>query len=281
LEARSETPRRRIGHHATLNRQVKKFDEYCADGEYYEHIIHHIIQCFVQPGQTVVDGGAHRERHTFSLCDKVGATGRVYAVEPIQEFARALKESGRPQMHVVETAITDHNGETVFYHPRKKQGMNALGRSIDLIDPDLNPIRIAARMLDDIVPEHETVRFIKLDLEGGEFDALRGARRILERDRPLVIFQHGGKSSASRYNYQLFDFSRFWDELGYTVVDLFGRPKHGKRFEEQSVGYLVAGADNDSLQLINNLEIPITLAAQQMARKNRSFGLRSVPQGYE
>jgi FkbM family methyltransferase len=260
---------------------VNKFDEYCADGEYYEHIIHHIIQCFVQPGQIVVDGGAHRELHTFTLCDKVGATGRVYAIEPIAERANALKEAGRPHMQVVEMAITDHTGEAVFYHRSTKQRTNALGRSISLSDPDLNPIRVAARMLDEIVPEHETVRFINLDLEGGEFDALRGARRILERDRPLIIFQHGGNSSASRYNYRLFDFARFWDELGYKVVDLFGRPKHGKGFEEQSVRYLVAGADNDSLQLINNLEIPITLAAQQMARKNRSFGLRSVPQGYE
>ena len=106
---------------------------------------------------------------------------------------------------------------------------------------------VAAETLDAIVPESETVRFIKLDIKGAEFDALQGARRILEKDRPLVVFEHGSVISASDYNYNISDFTAFWDDLGYVVVDLFGRSRKGSRFEDNSACYLVAGADREFL----------------------------------
>jgi hypothetical protein len=44
------------------------------------------------------------------------------------------------------------------------------------------------------------VRFVKMDLEGGEFHALQGATSIL-RDRPLVILENGRESAANLYRY--------------------------------------------------------------------------------
>jgi hypothetical protein len=42
-------------------------------------------------------------------------------------------------------------------------------------------------LLDDIVPD--PVGFMKLDVEGHELAALRGAERILERDRPVLLVE--------------------------------------------------------------------------------------------
>jgi hypothetical protein len=40
------------------------------------------------------------------------------------------------------------------------------------------------------------------------------------------------------------------------------------QFEGASTRYLVAGAGEESLELIDNLQIPVILAAQQLARNN-------------
>jgi FkbM family methyltransferase len=251
-----------------LESYVAWFAEYCADGKFYHKIIHNIIQCFVGSGQVVIDCGAHSGLHTFPLCEKVGTSGRVYAIEPIPSLATQLKRKALPQLHVIEAAITDFQGETNFYHRKDEEALSAIVPHVCPVEAGLHMISVAARTLDGIVPEDETVRFLKLEIEGAEFDALRGARRILERDRPLVIFEHGSVESALRYNYNISEFSEFWNDLGYVVVDLFGRSRQGTRFEDASVRYFVAGADQESLDLIDNMPIPITLAAQQLTRSN-------------
>jgi hypothetical protein len=45
--------------------------------------------------------------------------------------------------------------------------------------------------LDDLVETSHRIEVVKIDVEGGELAALRGARRILSENRPTVIFEHG------------------------------------------------------------------------------------------
>lgn len=250
-----------------LEKYVGWFGGYCADGAFYQRIIHNIVQCFIEPGHVTVDAGAHSGQYTFALCEKVGSAGRVYAIEPITSLARQLKAESLPQLHVIEAAITNFRGQANFYHWKQAETSSSLVPR-RCLESDVDVLHVTTETLDTIIPESETVRFIKLDIEGAEFDALQGARRILERDRPLVIFEHGSIASASRYNYDISDFMTFWDDLGYVVVDLFGRPRSGLRFQDNSVCYLVAGADKESLELIDNLQIPVVLAAQQMRQNN-------------
>jgi hypothetical protein len=48
-------------------------------------------------------------------------------------------------------------------------------------------IRVETVCLDDVVPDVEQVAFVKLDLEGGEVAALRGARRLLSAGVPFLV----------------------------------------------------------------------------------------------
>jgi hypothetical protein len=61
-----------------------------------------------------------------------------------------------------------------------------------------------------------------MDLEGGEFHALRGATSIL-RDCPLVILENGRESSANLYGYTSEDWFGLFDTANFAVFDLFGR----------------------------------------------------------
>jgi FkbM family methyltransferase len=254
---------------------LKAFESYVDDGEYFETIINRIMYCYVRPGDVIVDGGANCGRHAFPLAEMVGPRGMVYAAEPLPHHAQSLRGKS-PQLRVIDAALTDFDGDTTFQHCTNDDGLSATVAyeeqfALKQFYKTLcyESLTVAARKLDSVIPTGQTVRLVKLDLEGGEFAALRGARRILERDKPLVIFEHG-VSAAARYQFNRADYRAFWTDLGYRVVDLFGKSREGDAFDDFSdtaVWYLVAGASNDAVRLIKNIHIPVTMAAQMMDRR--------------
>ena len=56
---------------------------------------------------------------------------------------------------------------------------------------------------------------LKIDVEGGELQVLRGAARILSRDRPWVLFEHG--SASAFYGATTADVFREFDRHGLAV----------------------------------------------------------------
>ncbi len=85
-----------------------------------------------------------------------------------------------------------------------------------------HPIVVYA--LDDMVdatPVSATERIlVKIDVEGGEYDVLRGADRLLRRHPPPVWIVENSLSVGGAVNTRFIDvFKRFWD-MGYTVRDV-------------------------------------------------------------
>ena len=52
--------------------------------------------------------------------------------------------------------------------------------------------------LDSIIPNDCKISLIHLDLEGYEFEALKGAKEIIERDKPIIVLEID--SRAVNYN---------------------------------------------------------------------------------
>ncbi len=100
-----------------------------------------------------------------------------------------------------------------------------------LLDRDLGPSYADARRCDYSVRRVTLdqfadlpIRFIKLDLEGYDFYALKGAGNILARHRPIVTMECGRIDAAAPAGYTADDFFGYAAQVGYTIVDLFGRP---------------------------------------------------------
>jgi hypothetical protein len=70
----------------------------------------------------------------------------------------------------------------------------------------------------------ERIRFIKMDLEGGEYHALRGGVSMIRAKRPFIVFENGREKSATLYGYKRADWFDLFASLGYCVFDLFGAP---------------------------------------------------------
>jgi hypothetical protein len=79
--------------------------------------------------------------------------------------------------------------------------------------------------LDDILSAYrQRLRFIKLDLEGGEYHAIRGGFSRIREDHPFIVFENGREEAAALYGYSRAEWFDLLASLGYSVFDLFGWP---------------------------------------------------------
>jgi len=196
-------------------------------GDFFEDIINAIYSAILKPGDLAVDCGANCGLHTFPMSELVGPSGRVVAVEAIPDLAAGLAQRGFPNIDVKATAIGAAAGRASFSVVRDGIAYSGLQQRRDLpgdLAGSVDVIDVPVATLDSLLADRrQCVRFVKMDLEGGEFHALQGATSIL-RDRPLVIFENGRESAANLYGYTSKDWFSLFDTADFAVFDLFGRP---------------------------------------------------------
>ncbi|MFG3301000.1 FkbM family methyltransferase [Micromonospora chersina] len=135
---------------------------------------------FVPRGGTAVDVGAWYGPWTARLLRRAD---RVVAVEPTPALARQLR-AAFPAVEVVEAAVSDHPGTASLHVP---DGGAIVGTS-SLEDATVGrPIEVPRITLDSL--GLTDVRFVKLDIEGHELPALRGAAETIRRDRPALLIE--------------------------------------------------------------------------------------------
>jgi FkbM family methyltransferase len=151
------------------------------------------VQRLLRPGMTTLDVGAHHGLYTLLLSKKVGGTGRVIAFEPSPREYRRLEKHLRlnrcSNVHVERGAAGSEASEADLYLSYGFQDWYNSLRPLALPD-STSIVRVRVRRIDDVLGEHSisTVDFIKLDVEGGELEALHGAARLLHGDtRPAIL----------------------------------------------------------------------------------------------
>ena len=150
----------------------------------------------VRPGMTVVDGGANEGIYSLFLASKVGATGRVVAVEPSpRELTRLranLAANNLQKVSVVAAALAERSGEVVLKIAEAGHaGQNTLGEFIYEGISSSGTETLSSVTLDELASMRElaNIDVIKLDVEGAELRALTGATGVLRTARPLIILE--------------------------------------------------------------------------------------------
>ena len=144
-------------------------------------------------GDTVLDIGAHIGLFSTAAAQLAGNNGKVYAFEPASETNALLKHTIfiNQMQQVIEAhneAMGASSGKTVFYvSPIKGDNSNSLVSYKE--DRELNPVNVAMYSIDDFVQlkKIEKLAFIKIDVEGAEYDALKGATNTLRNLKPACI----------------------------------------------------------------------------------------------
>ena len=140
----------------------------------------------VNPGSVVYDLGANYGMHTLLLARLAGPKGRVLAFEPSPDIHQWLRKNvdlnGFQQVSCVQRAVSDANGRVSF-------DLGA-GTAVGHISPCPTGFEVETVTIDSLVDSGSPVPdFIKIDIEGGESSALRGALNVLTARRPTLLIE--------------------------------------------------------------------------------------------
>lgn len=158
---------------------------------------------WLRPGDTALDVGANVGHYACRMSELVGAAGRVVAFEPVPDTFAALVANARtfrhPNLTLLNAAAGDRTGVVGVSVPDRPDG-SYLAR----VDP-AGALRCLVLAVDSLALPGP-VRLVKIDAEGFEPKVLAGMRKVLDRDRPVVILERNA------------DAERMLAGMGYTVT---------------------------------------------------------------
>ena len=222
---RQGSPRARQGALKELKRQVS------ADGfgALQTELIEAIYRTHVRPGDTVLDLGAHLGFHVVRLAECVGPGGHVHAVEALPASCRQLRAGMAraglaDRVTVWERALAREPGEAQFTLVEGAPGRSGLVARPELLKDGVafKTLSVVADTLDNLFASETNVRFVKANLQGGEFDAFAGGAALLQAARPILVFENGRQAAATLYGYDAAAFFGLFDSLGYDLFDVLG-----------------------------------------------------------
>lgn len=185
----------------------------------YDRLTRKVIYRVCRDKSNCIDVGCHKGE-VLDILLKAAPGGHHIAFEPIPEMAEKLRKkySNKP-VTVYDYALSNRRGTSSFNHVVSNPAYSGLKkRRYDREEED-EQIVIKVALLDDFAEASQPIDLVKIDVEGGELDVLKGGKMLLKRDRPVLIFEHG-KGSAEHYGSGPEKMYVFLTELGYRIYSL-------------------------------------------------------------
>lgn len=178
----------------------------------------------LREGDEALDVGCSYGVMSALMGNLVKRSGKVYSLEAnadvIGMAELLLKENGvEPRVH--NAAVGDREGEVQFHAvPGRQSVASTINPEILKVHPDSIQHKVKAVTIDGFCAEHGiSPRCIKIDVEGAECAALRGARGTLKRCSPdLVIETHGLEILG--VGGSLEELAGQLEEAGYRMLDM-------------------------------------------------------------
>ena len=151
------------------------------------------------PGGVAIDAGANLGLFAANFARRAGPGGTVRAIEMMPGTAERLRRTvalnALASVEVVEAALCDRAGGTLRV---AMPDAAHFGQASILRHGATGPAtEVAATTLDAVAEGLDRVDVLKLDLEGAEAQALRGAAEMLGRTRAVLFEARPGDDDAS------------------------------------------------------------------------------------
>lgn len=169
---------------------------------------------FLRPGDGFIDGGANEGMFALLAAKLVGPTGDVQAFEPVPEYIQRLRHNveanGLSQVNVHGDAIGDAPGDVSFV-------VRGTGSRIQTPTDRGAVITTRVVTLDDALPARSWA-MAKLDLEGAEHLALKGAQHLIRIDPPPVWMLEVADRFLHRFDSSEAELRQWLGDYGYDLV---------------------------------------------------------------
>lgn len=145
-----------------------------------------LLKRILSTGDVVVDAGANIGIYSQFLARCVGATGIVHSFEPSPENFKRLQSATRrlANVRLSQAAVGQRSGRSRLYLSDK---LNVDHRTYAIEEDSRHTVPIDIIALDDYFIPGQRVDLIKMDIQGYELHALRGASRVLADNPDLKL----------------------------------------------------------------------------------------------
>ena len=150
----------------------------------------------LRPGMVFVDVGAHIGYYTVLASSLVGSTGKVFAFEPDPgNFAflqRNVAVNHCQNVLANQKAVSASSGKSLLHRSSGNFGdhrtYEPLGETVQQAGTKRSAVTVEAISLDDYFAANPIgIDFLKMDIQGSEYDAFIGMRRTLQQNSAVTI----------------------------------------------------------------------------------------------
>jgi FkbM family methyltransferase len=181
------------------------------DGFVYETEIEALLSQILTPDSTFIDCGANQGYWSIYAAQRIKRPDHVVAIEatnmPFQRLQENLRLNGNSFTAIqkavfsrsgVDLEFETHplrHGSNSFVHHRGKPGENGFQREI-----------VQSVTIDDVVaaiPGSNGDVVVKIDVEGAEVEALKGARNVMQNGGLFIYEEHGKDTTCATTDFLL------------------------------------------------------------------------------
>ena len=179
--------------HPSLHFQIYKFlVDVRLEGVCRDPVVRFMVK-YIKKGDYVIDIGANKGTYTYSMSKAVGKEGVVYSFEPNPVMVTQLRKNLKQLNVVIENlAVSSAAEDKTFYRHTKGCGPTSSLEFFDALDKDgeLEKTTVKCITLDSYCQMHNlSPNLIKIDVEGHEFNVIKGAELVIRSCRPYIIFE--------------------------------------------------------------------------------------------
>jgi FkbM family methyltransferase len=221
-------------------------------GMQIEVLVSALYHFLLKPGDIAIDAGSSGGLHTIPMASLVSPGGKIHAFEAQPGTAAWLARSfadrippGSLEAHGV--ALGDERATVEFIIDKSSVGLSHVRRPDEPLPDPTDQARALVKVpmvpLDTVLPEISGVTFMKIDVEGMDFRTMRGARRLIALNQPIITFENGSVGITDE------EFFEFFERIGYEVYDLHNTPFDKANFGTPALTFQAVCGPHGSAEL--------------------------------
>ena len=150
-----------------------------------------IMKKILKKGMHVVEVGANIGYFVLQEHIILGNTGKIYAIEPnplsVKYLKKNVKINSMKNVKLLNMGVSDKNGEMTFLMSKKWNLSRFQNDKKTTTSDVLKEIPVKIKTLDSLFA-NKKVNFIRTDIEGYEYQMIKGAQKVLSNNKNLIIF---------------------------------------------------------------------------------------------
>lgn len=183
---------------------------------------------YINDDSIFLDIGANIGYHSLFVAAIIKGPGKVYSFEPLPHLCKQLQDSvrlnGFSNIEICNFGLAEKEGEHTINIRDENTGGSSL---LDLHNLEKFKVKdtekITLKRLDSFLRSDTKVDVVKIDVEGYEFEVLKGGINVLTKDHPVIFMEFSPVFYVQDYVQKPQDLVSFLKNLSYSFFCLDGQ----------------------------------------------------------